>query len=325
MRLFDPVYGEQEITDSVALDVMATKEMQRLKGINQYGISNLLDHKYFTSRYEHCVGVYLLLRKLGASQEEQIAGLVHDIAHTAFSHVIDYVFYEDATQNVHERFHKQVIFNSDIPSILQRQGLDVERIVEEHNYGLLERDLPALCADRVDYFLRDSRVFGISSTEEVKRWVGSLDTTEGEIVFTNIQSALQVSGKFMEMCLNVWSGSLNVGAYAYMASILREAVRREVICEGDFFLTDTELLGKLYGSGDSEIVRKLGLLSEKHIVEGTLEDHTFYTKGKARYINPKIVTTHGVFYATDVAPALEQEFAKLREKFERGIYIKILE
>ena len=34
----------------------------------------------------------LLIKKLGGSVEEQIAGLLHDVSHTAFSHVIDYVF-----------------------------------------------------------------------------------------------------------------------------------------------------------------------------------------------------------------------------------------
>lgn len=34
----------------------------------------------------------LLNRQLDASMEEQIVALLHDVSHTAFSHVIDYVF-----------------------------------------------------------------------------------------------------------------------------------------------------------------------------------------------------------------------------------------
>ncbi len=33
----------------------------------------------------------MLVNRLGGSLEEQIAALLHDVSHTAFSHVIDYV------------------------------------------------------------------------------------------------------------------------------------------------------------------------------------------------------------------------------------------
>jgi len=51
-----------------------------------------------TTRFDHSVGVMLLIRKLGAGSspasallKEQVAALLHDVSHTAFSHVIDYV------------------------------------------------------------------------------------------------------------------------------------------------------------------------------------------------------------------------------------------
>ena len=41
--------------------------------------------------FEHSLGVYLLLRRLGADRREQVAGLLHDISHTAFSHAVDFL------------------------------------------------------------------------------------------------------------------------------------------------------------------------------------------------------------------------------------------
>ncbi len=203
--------------------------MQRLKSVNQYGIQNLFNLDHFTSRYDHCLGVYLLLRNLNASREEQVAGLVHDIAHTAFSHVIDYVFNQAATQNVHEQFHREIIFNSPIPQIVHNYGLNIECIVDKHNYCLLEQDLPQLCADRVDYFLRDSLIYGISSPDEINLLFNSLATYQGEIVLTNQKAALMMAEKFMQTCVEFWSEPRQCGGYALMADIIRRAVDKKIL------------------------------------------------------------------------------------------------
>ena len=47
MIVNDSVYGRQIINDPLILEIIATPEMQRLKGVNQYGEWNLFDEKYF--------------------------------------------------------------------------------------------------------------------------------------------------------------------------------------------------------------------------------------------------------------------------------------
>ncbi|MGC8537910.1 MAG: HD domain-containing protein, partial [Candidatus Micrarchaeia archaeon] len=102
MQVSDPVYGGFEIENEAIIDLMKSKPMERIKHISQQGIPREFNFKGATNhgRYEHCVGVMLLLRKLGASDEEQIAGLLHDVSHTAFSHTADMVFGSYADQGL---------------------------------------------------------------------------------------------------------------------------------------------------------------------------------------------------------------------------------
>ena len=118
MNINDKVYGEITIDEPVLLELIQSKPIQRLKGINQAGASQYaLKHKTI-SRYEHSVGVMILLKKLNASVEEQIAGLLHDIPHTAFSHVIDFAFKDtDHKHEFHEKFHEQIILQSEMKTI----------------------------------------------------------------------------------------------------------------------------------------------------------------------------------------------------------------
>ncbi len=69
----------------------------------------------------------LLIKLLGGSIKEQIAGLLHDVSHTAFSHVIDFAL-ENINENYHEEIFYEVIENSQIPSILSKHGYDYKEI-----------------------------------------------------------------------------------------------------------------------------------------------------------------------------------------------------
>lgn len=94
------IYGVYKI-EQVLEDLINSKPVQRLRGGHQGGASYLVNPKWNVTRYEHSVGVMLLIRKLGGSLEEQIAGLLHDVSHTAFSHVVDFALDQKA-ENYHE-------------------------------------------------------------------------------------------------------------------------------------------------------------------------------------------------------------------------------
>ncbi len=324
LSISDPVYGTQEITDPCALEIIATPQMQRLKGVNQYGVWDLFNPKYFTPRFEHCVGVYLLLRRLGASREEQLAGLIHDIGHTAFSHVIDYVFDDQAGQTVHEKFHHDIIYKSEIPAILHRHGFAAERVAAERLFALLERDLPELCADRIDYFLRDSLCIGACTQEEINSILNSLVVHDGQIVLTNAAIAEFMARKFMEMNLVFWGPPVQAGSYQLMADILKRALHMQIITADDFFLTDSQLMEKLKNSGDETLLSDLKRFDARNILEATPGDYTFHTTSKARFINPPILQDGTLTTVAERIPSFGEEVRQLKEKYKKGYYIKIV-
>ena len=152
--IIDEVYGEVRFTEPLLVELLQADAVQRLKDIYQGGITAFIRPERNTTRLDHSVGVAALLRYLGADAEEQAAGLIHDVPHTAFSHVIDFVF-PNHEHTYHEEQSEGVFRKSEIPEILQRHGLDWWRVAEPEHYPLLEQPLPQLCADRLDYFLRD--------------------------------------------------------------------------------------------------------------------------------------------------------------------------
>nr|MDH3161776.1 HD domain-containing protein [Bacillus licheniformis] len=138
MKINDRLYGEADL-EPVLTDLIRSKAVQRLKGIHQDGASFLVNPAWNISRCEHSIGVMLLIRRLGGSLEEQIAGLLHDVSHTAFSHVADDVFNME-NEDYHEQMFRQWVKQSDISGILHTYGFHDEDILyDEQKWTPLEQ------------------------------------------------------------------------------------------------------------------------------------------------------------------------------------------
>lgn len=79
----DQLYGRHTITEPVLVELLRSPALARLAGVNQHGISGLLNITPRVTRFEHSVGALLLVRIVGARTDEQVAALLHDISHTA--------------------------------------------------------------------------------------------------------------------------------------------------------------------------------------------------------------------------------------------------
>ncbi|MBM7602580.1 HD superfamily phosphohydrolase [Metabacillus crassostreae] len=73
MIISDEIYGIFEV-DSVLEELILSDPIQRLKGIHQGGASYLVNEKWNVTRFDHSIGVMLLIRKLGGTVEEQLQG-----------------------------------------------------------------------------------------------------------------------------------------------------------------------------------------------------------------------------------------------------------
>lgn len=188
MIIKDYIYGEFEIDDVLA-EIIETPEIQRLKKIYQGGSSVLVNKHWDVTRYEHSIGTMLLIKMLNGNVEEQIAGLIHDISHTAFSHVVDRAL-DYKNEDYHEYLFENIVKNSNIPNILKTNGFNIERILDESNWSILEKKAPKLCADRIDYTLRDLYHYKKITKKEIKDFLNSLIFKDNEIMINSLESSI---------------------------------------------------------------------------------------------------------------------------------------
>src|ERR1700748_2023492 len=123
----DEIYGTFTITEPLLEELINTKAFQRLRKIHQGGAGYLIADGRDGNRFDHSVGVMRLIQLLGGTLDEQIAGLLHDISHTAFSHVVDQVVFNEG-ETFHEEYKDWILNTSGIPGLLEKHQFDPDRI-----------------------------------------------------------------------------------------------------------------------------------------------------------------------------------------------------
>ncbi len=285
----DTIYGKIQISEPVLLDLMASTAMGRLQGVMQHGISALIGITEPVTRFDHCMGAMLVVRRLDGSMTEQIAALLHDVSHTAFSHVIDYVVDGHDSQSYHDEMKEEYLIGTDIPAILQRHGFDWRDFLHEEDYPLLEQASPRLCADRIDYFLRDAQGLGLATAVHIQNILAHLVVVEGRIATDDIEAARWLGDTFMAADDASWANFREVGIYEVTAQAIRRGLAMGVVTEADFWTTDEPFWQKLHSSDDAELNHLLALISPETEFVWDADNPTFWVSTKLRSIDPDVV------------------------------------
>ncbi len=326
MEYTDRIYGSYSIDEPVIAELIQSQPLQRLKDVNQYGASFYRFPHLSTTRFEHSVGVYYILRRLGATVLEQVAGLLHDAPHTAFSHVSDIVF-EDASQTFHEKFHEKIIFESEIPKILKKHGLSVWKLLEKKSFRLAERDLPDLCGDRIDYFFRDCVTDKQLDLKDARLMLDDMTVYKGDITFQNENLAKQFAITYREANEKLWANPLQSALYYLLASAMKLSLEEAIITFEDLFTTDREVYDKMRKSGNKEVVKFLEDMEKIEIREDDKE-YDYHLTPKIRMVDPYILSKEGEKTVKQRLSERDSTFKESTEQFAekaaKGHYVKVL-
>lgn len=323
MIINDSIYGSFNLTPLLE-ELVNAKAVQRLKDIHQGGSSYLINPNWNVTRYEHSIGVMILISMMGGSIKEQIAGLLHDISHTAFSHVIDFAL-DNKNEDYHEEIFDKVVENSEIPMILKKYGYDYKEILEdETKWTILEKSAPSLCADRIDYTLRDMFHYGFISMEEINEFIKSLKVINGEIVITSIDKAEWFVESYYKEVIVFFMNPLNVYSSDRLAKALRLSLSLNELTFDDLLKTDYEVFSILKDSKSKEILDLINSINPNVRVIENKNDYDIHKVNKLRLINPFIFVDNILCRASDKSPTIKTLNEKALKKSLEGVHIKIL-
>ncbi|MFT6323916.1 MAG: HD superfamily phosphohydrolase [Salibacteraceae bacterium] len=189
----DPLYGFISIHRGIIYDVIEHPWFQRLRRINQLGLTNVVYTGANHTRFQHTLGAYHLMTQAIAVIRQKghvvtdkeaegvyLAILLHDIGHGPFSHtlensIIEGVSHEDISIQFMKALSKE--FNGAL-------DLAIEIFTDTYPKTYLHQLVSSqLDMDRLDYLMRDSFFTGVSEgVVGSERIIQMLDVSDGNLV-----------------------------------------------------------------------------------------------------------------------------------------------
>jgi len=212
--------------------------LTRFKGLKPY------------SRYDHSLGVALIVWHFTGDKAQTLAGLLHDVATPVFAHVVDFMYGDYLRQETTEAGTKGTIVRSSrLLELLTRDGLTVKRVCDYHRYPIADNDLPRLCADRLEYTLGNAINFGFCTEEEAAGIysdlrVGRDEDGRPELAFAHMDDAAAFADIALQ-CAMVYVSDEDRYAMQRLSEVLKSALERRVIRENDLYTTEPEVISRL--------------------------------------------------------------------------------
>ena len=220
--------------------------MKRLKKIQQLGVYGKYARNYNFNRYDHSIGVWALVRRFGGSLKEQVAALLHDVSHTAFSHVGGFAFIDTRLPDAAARMdayqddeHENYLYESGVAAILKRHGLSVADIYHKNSaFKILEQNLPDMCADRFEYNIQGALWEGLLTRDQADMIIENVRYEKGCWYFIDAESARQFALVSMIMTRTIWGSAENYITGIWLGDALRRAVQLGILTFDDIRFSD---------------------------------------------------------------------------------------
>ena len=191
--LNDPIYGFITLPNTLICDLIDHPYFQRLRRISQMGLSHLVYPGAHHTRFHHAIGSMHLMQKavrnlrvkgIEISDEEanalNIAILLHDIGHGAFSHALEQsivtgIHHETISLKFMEALNDE--FNGQLTLAIT---IFTEKYHRKFLYQLISSQLDM---DRLDYLNRDSFYTGVAEGNiSSERLIAMLNVKDDNLV-----------------------------------------------------------------------------------------------------------------------------------------------
>ncbi|EIW93846.1 HD domain protein [Capnocytophaga sp. oral taxon 412 str. F0487] len=248
----DPIYGFIHIPSTLAFDIIEHPYFQRLRRINQMGLSYLVFPGAKHTRFEHVLGCVFLMQKtvemlrfkgIQISEKEAeglyIAILLHDIGHGPFSHAMEHSIVEGIShEEISLRFMQELnkVFNGKLDTAIAIfQGTYPRKFMHQLISGQLDMD-------RADYLKRDSFYTGVAEGNiNSERLISMLNVRNDELVVE--EKGLYSVEKFLIarrlMYWQVYLHKTSVVAEQILIRLLKRA--KELVQQGQELTMSTAL------------------------------------------------------------------------------------
>ena len=278
-------------------EYLKVPSLKRIKSVGyfcgmDYASKNIYNFKEYVSRFDHSLTVALLTYKLTKDKKMTLAALFHDVSTPCFSHVIDYMNKDYEKQESTEEYTEKIIKeDKKLISLLNKDNIKVEDIINFKKYSIVDNNRPKLCADRLDGIILTS-LFWTKDLDKaaIKPILDSLNIYENEDYEDEIGlNNIDIANKLVII-------NENIDIYCHskednymmelLANITKEAIDLNIISYNDLYTRkEKDILTKIEENGNTSIKNKMNMFYNIKLEEIEELDLPYIKK---RDINPLV-------------------------------------
>lgn len=266
------------------------------------------------SRFDHSLGVALIVWQHTHDRKQAMAGLLHDVATPVFAHVVDFLKGDYLAQEATEAGTEATILDSrELCTVLGKYGLTVDEVKDYHLYPVADNDSPRLSADRLEYSLGNMFNYGFADHRTVEALykdiaVGENECGETELAFTHLEQASAFAALALS-CGKVYVCDEDRYAMQRLSEVLADALQAGAITAGELNTTEPQIIAKL--TANEETAKAWHAFRALHATEIADDAQSSVWRkiyAKKRYIDPFVV-------GRGRASALDADFAAALDAF----------
>jgi len=227
-------------------------------------------------------------------------------------------------ENYHEIVKNQVINHFNLAAYFSETGYDMQRILDTDHYPLLDQSQPNLCADRIDYTLRDLKTLGVISQNEIDSFLSALVVQGDNIVITDVDVAVWFCKQFHYLVKNIFMDPTE-NYYSYkFTQILNVALKENIIDMSSLILgNDKTVMSKLKNSGNSNIEHMLVNFFDTQNIVCDSQNYEVVIKPKARTVDPFVIKDGKVIRLSSVSDIVEKLYSNVLAISNNGLYLRM--
>lgn len=248
-RIYHPEFPE------FLREFAATPPMERLKDVGMNCGCEYTQFPRFAeigtySRYDHSLGVALIVWHFTGDMAQSLAGLFHDVTTPVFAHVVDFLNGDHLRQESTEAGVEGCLATSpEVMALLRKYGVALEQVADYHRYPIADNDSPALSADRLEYTLGNLLNYGFAGLDTIREFyedltVGKDEGGAPELIFRTPEIAAAFTSAALKNA-HVYVADEDRFAMESLARLLRLALQRGVLTPADLHTTEPPVIEKL--------------------------------------------------------------------------------
>ena len=205
--IYDPLYGYIGLEDYL-LEIIDTSEFQRLRDIKQLGCAYIVFPSAVHTRFEHSIGVAhlsgIFIKSIQEKQPElnisendirriKIAGLIHDLGHSCYSHFFDHHFLSDLDNPLKDHELRSIhilkyIKNKYDLRLTEDDISEITRMImpsidDGFKYQIVCNEKNGYDTDKLDYLNRDCHHLGLPYKYDYTRILKQIKVIDNQICF----------------------------------------------------------------------------------------------------------------------------------------------